>query len=196
MFDGEGKLAAKLKVVAMRYYRRDSWYDETGLAWNRPSPNLRSLEEEILYPGVGLLEGANVSVGRGTDAPFELLGAPWIDGDALARYLQARAIPGARFAAVAFTPRESAFGGEVCHGVRIAVTDRALLDTPQLGVELLSALWRLFPGRLELDKTLMMVGSRRALDAIESGQDPAAIAQSWNAGIEVFRQQRAGYLVY
>jgi uncharacterized protein YbbC (DUF1343 family)/CubicO group peptidase (beta-lactamase class C family) len=196
MFDGEGKLQTRLKVVAMRYYRRDSWYDETGLTWIRPSPNLRSLDETILYPGVALLEGANLSVGRGTDAPFELLGAPWIDGELLARAMQARALPGVAFAAVDFTPSQSAFVDEVCHGVRITVTDRAKLDSPRLGVELLSALWRLFPGRLEIDKTLLMVGSRRTLAAIESGQDPAAIVQSWDAGLEAFRQQRDQYLVY
>ena len=196
MFDGEGKLQTRLKVVAMRYYRRDSWYDQTGLAWIRPSPNLRSLDEAILYPGVALLEGANLSVGRGTDTPFELLGAPWIDGDLLARNLQARALAGVTFGAVDFTPRQSAFVDEVCHGVRITVTDRAKVDSPRLGVELLSALWRLYPGRLEIDKTLLMVGSRRTLAAIESGQDPAAIAQSWDAGLEAFRQRRDRYLVY
>jgi len=196
MFDGEGKLAAKLTVVAMRYYRRDSWYDETGLTWIRPSPNLRSLDEEMLYPGVAMLEGANVSVGRGTDTPFELLGAPWIDGDSLARYLEARMIPGVHFAAVQFIPSASAFAGETCHGVRMAVMDRTLLDSPRLGLELLSALWKLFPGRLDIEKTLMMVGSHRSLEAIESGQDPTTTWQGWQAGLEAFRQQRIEYLVY
>ena len=196
LFDGEAKLEAKLKVQAMRYYRRDSWYDQTGLAWVRPSPNLRSVTEEILYPGVAMVEGANLSVGRGTASPFERLGAPWIDGEVLARQLEARSIPGVRFASIEFTPTASAYEGEVCRGVSIAVTDRMQLDSPRLGLELLDALWRLYPGQLEIDKTLMMVGSRQTLAAIRGGDDPAAIAGSWISGLEAFGRLREGYLVY
>ena len=114
------------------------WFDQTGFAWVPPSPNLRKLEQAVLYPGVGMVEAANVSVGRGTDTPFELMGAPWIDGKVLADHLNGRRIAGVRFEAATFTPREWVYPGQRCEGVRIVLTDRNRLDSPLLGVELMA----------------------------------------------------------
>jgi uncharacterized protein YbbC (DUF1343 family) len=196
LFNGEKGLGAKLTVIPMAGYARGMWYDETGLPWIDPSPNLRTLTEATLYPGVALAEGANVSVGRGTETPFELLGAPWIDGKALAAYLAGRGIPGVRFEAREFTPRDDRYRDRRCRGVRIILTDRRSLDSPALGVEILGALWRLHGKRFEIDRTLGMVGSRAVLDAIRQGQDPRAIAAAWREPLARFELVREKYLLY
>jgi uncharacterized protein YbbC (DUF1343 family)/CubicO group peptidase (beta-lactamase class C family) len=196
MFNAEDRIGAKLTVVAMSAYRRNLWYDQTGLEWVNPSPNLRSLEEAILYPGVGLVEGANVSVGRGTTRPFELVGAPWINGQALAQRLQSRGIPGVRFAATDFTPDQDQYAGRFCHGVGITLTDRTALNAPRLGIELAAALHQLYPGRFRIDRTLGLIGSTETLKAIEDGVDLRIVAARWSTELEAFKRLRAKYLLY
>ena len=196
LFNAEKKLDAKLYVTVMRRYDRAYWFDQTGFAWVSPSPNLRRLEEVVLYPGVAMAEGANVSVGRGTDTPFEVMGAPWIDGKALAAYLGSRAIPGVRFEAVAFTPREAAFAGQECRGVRLQLTDRNALDSPLLGIELISALNRLFGNQFAIGRTLGLLGSRESLEAIKAQTDPRDIAASWAPSLDDFRERRERRLLY
>lgn len=196
LFNGEKKLGTRLRVIGMRYYDRASWFDQTGLAWTPPSPNLRRVEQAVLYPGVALLEGANVSVGRGTGTPFELVGAPWIDGKLLASYLTARAIPGVRFETATFTPRDAAFAGQQCQGIRLRVADRDRLDSPMLGIELIAALHRLYGGAFAIDRTLDLVGSRQTLDAIKAQADPRGIASSWQPSVDAFRAIRGRYLLY
>jgi uncharacterized protein YbbC (DUF1343 family) len=196
MFNVENKIGVKLHVIKMHGYNRTNWYDETGLPWVKPSPNLRTLEEAILYPGVALVEGSNVSVGRGTDIPFELLGAPWINGDELALYLNGRQIQGVYFMPLDFKPVSSRFKGEFCHGVQILLDDRQTLDSPALGVEIVSALQRLYPNDFQLDKTLWLIGSRDVLQAIKEGQDPHSIIQKWQNSLEEFCRMRSKYLIY
>jgi uncharacterized protein YbbC (DUF1343 family)/CubicO group peptidase (beta-lactamase class C family) len=196
MFNGEKKMGVRLSVIPMQGYRRDMWFDETGLAWENPSPNLRSLAQASLYPGVALCESSNVSVGRGTDTPFELIGAPWIRADELAAYLAGRQIPGVAFAPATFTPMGHLFEGEACQGVRIVLQDRGRLDAVGLGIEILVALRRLYPAEFEVDKALLMVGSRTVLRSIQDGQDPAAIAANWQPSLEAFKRLRENYLLY
>ncbi len=196
MFNHEKHLGVDLHVIRMRGWQRTDWLDETGLEWRNPSPNLRNLTEEVLYPGVAMVEGSDVSVGRGTDTPFELLGAPWINAQRLAEYLNKRRIQGVRFLPVTFTPRSDRFQGQACHGVQIVLLDRQALDSPELGVELASALHRLFPKNFELDKTLRLVGSRQVLDEIRGGKDPRRIAYLWQENLEQFRALRRHYLLY
>ena len=196
LFNVEMKIGVKLHVIKMRGYERNYWYDDTGLLWLNPSPNLRTLSEAILYPGVAMVESSNVSVGRGTSTPFELLGAPWIAGEELASYLNNRRIKGIRFIPVEFTPATSPFKNQLCHGVQIAVLDRQILDSPALGVEIVSALYRLYPKDFQLGKTLGLIGSREVLQAIKNGQDPAAIAQNWLEPLEQFYKLRSKYLLY
>ena len=196
LFNEEKKLGTRLHVIRMRHYDRASWFDQTGFAWVAPSPNLRRLEQVVLYPGVAMVEAANVSVGRGTDSPFELLGAPWIDGKALAQYLEGRAIAGVRFESVTFTPREWAFAGQACQGVRLLLTDRGRLDSALLGIELLAALQRLQGDRFAIDRTLGMIGSRESLAAIKALGDPREIAQTWQPALDGFRARRATSLLY
>jgi uncharacterized protein YbbC (DUF1343 family)/CubicO group peptidase (beta-lactamase class C family) len=196
MFNQENHLGARLHVVKMRDWQRTDWYDETGLLWVNPSPNLRSLTEATLYPGVAMIEGANVSVGRGTDTPFELLGAPWMDAKKLAAYLNTREIQGVRFLPVDFKPHSNRFEGKMCHGVRIVLLDRQALDPPELGVELAAALWKLFPNDFQIGQTLALVGARWVLRAIQAGEDPRRIAYQWQDALGQFRKLRAKYLLY
>jgi uncharacterized protein YbbC (DUF1343 family)/CubicO group peptidase (beta-lactamase class C family) len=196
MFNSENHIGAKLHVIKMRAWQRTDWYDETGLAWVNPSPNLRNPTEEVLYPGVAMVEGANVSVGRGTDTPFEILGAPWVDSRNLSAYLNAREIQGVRFVPVDFKPLTNSFAGRVCHGVQIVLIDRQALDPAELGVELAAALWKLYPDVFQLEKTLPLIGARWVLEAIKAGKDPRRIAFEWQDALQQFRTLRAKYLLY
>jgi uncharacterized protein YbbC (DUF1343 family) len=166
------------------------------LPWVNPSPNLRSLTQAILYPGVALVESANVSVGRGTAMPFEVIGAPWISGDRLARYLSRRQIGGIAFEPVAFVPRDSRCRQQRCEGVRLRLVDRAALDGPALGIELAAALYRLYPGEFQIDRTLGMMGARAVLKAIKNGDDPRDIQRRWQPELANFCRVRAKYLLY
>jgi len=180
----------------MRNWRRDAWFDETGLSWINPSPNMRNLHQATLYPGIGAFESTNVSVGRGTDTPFEHVGAPWIDGVRLAEALNARGIPGVRFYPVRFTPTASTFANVECQGVFIVITDRRALRSVRVGVEIASALVKLFPGKLDVDLAARLFGSAAGLARIKAGDDPAAIARSWSAAEARWRLLRAKYLLY
>jgi uncharacterized protein YbbC (DUF1343 family)/CubicO group peptidase (beta-lactamase class C family) len=196
MFNREQHLGAKLHVIKMRDWQRADWYDETGLQWVNPSPNLRNLTEEILYPGVAMVEGANVSVGRGTDTPFEVLGAPWVDAKKLSAHLNAREIQGVRFLPMDFRPLSNKFEGQVCHGVQIVLLDREALDPTELGLELATGLWKLFPQDFQIDRTLPLIGARWVLDSLRAGEDPRRIEYEWQEALEEFRKLRAKYLLY
>ena len=196
LFNAERRLGVDLEVVELRGWRRELWFDETGLPWVNPSPNIRTVTQAVLYPGIGAIEGANLSVGRGTDTPFERLGAPWVDGAALARRLNARRLPGVRFYPVTFTPRSSRYAGQPCEGVQIIVTDRAALAPVHVGLEIAAALHRLHGDRLEVDGTVHLLGSHAALERILAGEDPAAVAAGWAAGERAWRSRRAPYLLY
>jgi uncharacterized protein YbbC (DUF1343 family) len=196
MFNQEAKIGANLEVIKMAHYRRDAWYDQTGLTWVGPSPNLRTLNGTTLYPGVAIVEGANVSVGRGAEAPFELVGAPWIDGERLAGYLNLRRIPSVSFMPTSFTPSADRYRAVLCHGVRIVLKNRDELDSPRLGVELISALYRLFGSEFQSEKTLGMIGARWVVEAIKTGTDPQVIVDRWQNSLNDFRQVRARYLLY
>jgi uncharacterized protein YbbC (DUF1343 family) len=193
MFNAVNRMGAKLKVIPMQGYRRDMWFDETGLAWVNPSPNLRSLDQTTLYPGVALSEASNVSVGRGTDTPFEVFGAPWVQAQELSDDLNGRNIAGVTFQPATFIPDASPFKGQRCYGVRIVVSDRQSLDSVLLGVEVLSALCRLYPNDFQIDKALSLIGSRAVLQAIKDGKEPQSIAPL--AAPDQFRQLRATYLL-
>ncbi len=194
-------LNAPLTVVSMKGWQRGDWYDSTGLAWVNPSPNLRDMEAATLYPALGLIESTNISVGRGTDTPFEQFGAPWIEGriDArsLAQFLNRRDLPGVRFYAVEFMPAKPyPYAGQLCHGVRIMVTDRNVLDAPELGVEIASALHRFYPDQFQLQKMNTLLANRAVLQSIVAGEDPEHIAEEWRKDVQAFEQRRQAALLY
>jgi uncharacterized protein YbbC (DUF1343 family)/CubicO group peptidase (beta-lactamase class C family) len=193
-FNGEEHWGADLHVVEMTGWRREDWFDATGLPWVDPSPNIRSLTEALLYPGLGMLEGAtNYSVGRGTDAPFEQVGADWIHSAELLRRLSARDIPGVRFYPQRFQPVSSNFGGKSIEGIRIEVVNRDIFSAERLGLELASALQSLYPGKIRMDANRYLIGNSGVMRALASGADPGKPAQ---AGLEEFMRLRQKYLIY
>ncbi|HVJ42168.1 MAG TPA: serine hydrolase [Dongiaceae bacterium] len=196
MFNEAGDIHANLHVIAMRHDKPERPFAETGLRWIAPSPNLPHPGEALLYPGVALLEGANVSVGRGTPTPFELVGAPWIDGPKLASELSRRNFAGVVIEAADFTPQRDAFAGQPCHGIRLSITDESRLDSPRLGLEIIAALYRAYPARFDIDRTLDMVGSDSTLAAVKAGTPPGEIAAKWPSEAAAFMAQRQKYLIY
>ncbi len=196
MFNAENKIGCDLHIIRMQNWQRRMWFSDTGLPWVNPSPNLRSPEAEILYPGLEILQAGGVSVGRGTTRPFEILGAPWIRGEELAAYLNRRAIPGVRFEPKKFTPDSGLYKGELCEGVRVALTDRDALQPMRMGIEIASALGKLYPGKFDTAKMIELIGNAATIKQLVEGEDPAAIAASWNKDLEEFRKVRGKYLLY
>ncbi len=197
---GVKHLDVDLTVVPMEHWTRSEYFDETGLPWTNPSPNLRTMTAAILYPGLGFLDFSSVSVGRGTDTPFELFGAAWMHGADVAAALNARHIAGVSFAATTTSVAENAnhypFHGQTIDAVRIAVTDRRLLDSPEMGVEIVSLLHRMYPAQFQVEKTLRLMGNRSTLEAIERGDDPRAIAEAWKVKLDGYIETRKGALLY
>ncbi len=196
LFNIEYGIQCDLGIVEMKGWEREMYYDETGLPWINPSPNIRNVTQEILYPGIALTEAANISVGRGTRTPFEWLGAPWIDGDALAAELQSRNLPGIEFAPVHFTPATSKFAGEECHGVRCTLTDRGDFMAVVTGIHLLDALYKLYPDQYEIEKIHGLVGKMAVIEMIKNRQPVERIVMSWQPELSTFIKIRNDYLLY
>jgi uncharacterized protein YbbC (DUF1343 family) len=196
MFNTENKIGSDLLVIAMKSWHRRETYDQTGLAWIPPSPNLRTLNAAFLYPGIEILQAGGISVGRGTDTPFEIFGAPWIQADVLAADLNRRNIPGVSFAPADFTPDDALYKGEACHGARITITDRAALRSMRMGMEIADALQRLYPEHFQLEKIITLLGSQATLEGLKRGDPPALIVAGWSDGLSQFPRTRAKYLLY
>jgi len=194
LVNGEKHLNADLQVIEMTGWTRGEWFDATGLPWVNPSPNIRSLNEAVLYPGIAMLEGSkNYSVGRGTDTPFEQVGADWIDGRMLARRLESRGIPGVRFSPVEFAPASSNFSGKTIGGVHFTVTDRDVFSSSRLGLELARALATLYPQKIAMESNKYLIGSSAVMRALATGADAGSAA---DAGIQQFLDLRRKYLLY
>jgi uncharacterized protein YbbC (DUF1343 family) len=196
MFNVENKIGCDLHVIRMRNWRRAEWFDDTGLPWVNPSPNLRSLTAGVLYPGLEILQSGGVSVGRGTDRPFERIGAPWIHAEELVDFLNRRGISGVRFEAERFTPDSGLYKGELCEGARVVVRDRGLLESMRMGMEIASALTKLYSGKLDTAKMIMLVGNSATIRRLTDGETPSAIVSSWNAELAAFGKVRAKYVLY
>jgi uncharacterized protein YbbC (DUF1343 family)/CubicO group peptidase (beta-lactamase class C family) len=196
LYNDEKKIGARLRVIPMQGWLRGDWFDSTGIVWINTSPNLRSVNEAELYTGVAIVEGTNVSVGRGTDTPFEVLGAPWIDPHTFSDYLNARLIPGVRFVPVTFTPVSGPYANQLCKGVNIIVTDRTVLDAPEMGIELAVALRKLYPDNWKIERMLALLANRQVYEAVVNGEDPRSIAQGWQDELEKFKEMRQKYLIY
>jgi uncharacterized protein YbbC (DUF1343 family)/CubicO group peptidase (beta-lactamase class C family) len=196
MFNGERSIGAKLTIVPMEGWMRGDWFDSTGELWVNLSPNMRNLTEATLYPGIGMIESSGISVGRGTDTPFEVVGAPWVKPLELARYLNAREIGGVRFIPVEFTPDSSMYAHAMCGGVQIVITERNMLDAPELGIEVAAGLQSLYPNDYKVSGVDTLMVSKASMDAISTGQDPRRVAEQWIDGLERFEALRAKYLIY
>jgi len=196
LFNAQREIGCDLRVVKMENWRRRMWLDATNQTWVNPSPNMRSLTQATVYPGVGLLETTNLSVGRGTDTPFEVVGAPWLDGQRLASYLNARGLAGVRFVPVRFTPRASVFKGEACGGVNLIVTDRDLFRPVRTGLEVAVALRRLYPAEWKVDDYLRLLANADAHARVKRADAPEEIARAWHDRLQEFRRARARVLIY
>jgi uncharacterized protein YbbC (DUF1343 family) len=181
----------------MEGWQRGDWFDSTGLPWVDPSPNIRSLTEAILFPAVALLEySPDYSVGRGTERPFEQVGAEWIRGPELAGYLNARQIPGVRFYPVRFRPSSSKLEGTWAGGVRVMLVDRHAFDASRLGLEIIGALIHLYPGKVNLEVNARLIGNREIMRRLSAGEDPRAIHNSLSAAMADFDAVRRRFLLY
>ncbi len=196
LFNDETKIGADLTVIKMENWSRDQWYDQTGLLWVNPSPNMRNLTQAILYPGVALIEASNVSVGRGTDEPFERFGAPWVDARKLAAALNASDLAGVRFVPIEFTPTSSKFAGQKCGGVHVLVNDREAIDAVRVGITIAWQLRQLFGDEFQFDRVNNLLVNDRALDALRRAKSPADVGRVWRGDLEKFKRIRSKYLLY
>ena len=196
MFKSEMKLDLDLQVVRMEGWRRGDFYDATGLVWVNPSPNMRNLTQALLYPGIGLLETTNLSVGRGTDTPFEVIGAPWLDGVALSEALNRANIPGVRFVPIRFTPDSSKFANQECGGVNILITDRKSFEPLRTGFTVAAELRRLHSDEWETKGYIRLLGNQQALDALLDGKSAAQIEAAAGQRLQEFQKRRAKHLLY
>jgi uncharacterized protein YbbC (DUF1343 family)/CubicO group peptidase (beta-lactamase class C family) len=195
MFNAERKLNARLRVIPLEGWKREMWFDATGQPWRHPSPNMRSLNAATLYPGIGLHEAA-LSVGRGTDTPFEIIGAPYIDDLKLAAELNAAGLKGIRFVPLRFTPTYSTFKEQECGGVSMVITDREALRPVDVGLTIALVLRRLYPREYALEKIQSLLRDTATLEAIKTNAALATIKQSWVQGLEQFNQRRQRHLLY
>jgi uncharacterized protein YbbC (DUF1343 family) len=196
MFNAESKIGADLRVVKMENWSRAMWFDETNQTWINPSPNMRSLTEATLYGGIGLLEFTNLSVGRGTDTPFEVVGAPYIDGRKLAEYLNKQAIPGVRFIPIRYKPRASVFKDEDCGGINIVIINRNLFRPVRTGIEIAVALRKLYQNEWNVENYSKLLVNNGIFGQVKNGNAPENIEKSWNNALEEFKKRRAQFLLY
>jgi uncharacterized protein YbbC (DUF1343 family)/CubicO group peptidase (beta-lactamase class C family) len=196
LYNGERKIGAMLEIIPCTGWSRDDLYDRTGLVWINPSPNMRSLTEAVIYPGVGLLEATNLATGRGTDTPFERVGAPWIDPQPFAAALAAAGVPGTRFVPIHFTPAQRQFAGARCGGVHIIVTDWSRFDPLRLGIAMAVQLHALYPSEWKPEGLLRLLADRATYQDILAGKSVDAIMARWVSELEEFRAVRERYLLY
>jgi uncharacterized protein YbbC (DUF1343 family) len=196
MFNAENKTGADLHVVAMKHWRRSEAYNQTGMRWIPPSPNLRTVGEDFIYPGIETLQPGGISVGRGTETPFEVFGAPWIKSDTLLKDMADRSIPGVRFSATQFTPASGPYSGEVCNGLRIEITHRDTFDAIRVALEAADAFHRLNPERFDITKLTLLLGSAATVEALINYTPAVQIISSWSPDLAKFKVMRAKYLLY
>lgn len=196
LFKAELAIDVDLQVIAMRGWQRSDFFEATGLPWINPSPNIRNVTEALLYPGIGLLEKTNLSVGRGTETPFEIIGAPWLDGAALAIRLNKANLSGVSFEAIEFTPESSKFADELCHGIRLTITDRTQFEPLQVGFEIARQLALGYPGTWEVRDYAKLLANDKTQQAVEKGQPYANILAAYSDGLAAFRERRKQYLMY
>jgi len=195
MFNAERGFNADLTVIPLEGWKRDQWFDETGQPWRHPSPNMRSLNAATLYPGVGLHESA-LSVGRGTDTPFEIVGAPYVDDLVFTAELNKAKLPGVRFVPIRFTPTYSTFKDRECGGAAVVIIDREKLQPVDVGLVIALTAQRLYPKEYALDKVKPLLRDDATLQAIKTGATLASIKRAWSADLEQFKKRRARHLIY
>ena len=195
-FNAENHINADLHVIPMKNWRRNYFFASTGLRWIPPSPNLRTLKGTVSYPGLEILQSAGVSVGRGTETPFEQFGAPWMDGDRVAAALNAEKLPGLKFVAQSFIPVSGLYMGRRCSGVSIRIGDRAAVRTMRLGIEIAVMLEKIYPQDFAVEKMITLLGSAETVQKLKSGVSAAEIVASWQNSLTEFDRTRRKYFLY
>ena len=196
LFNKENHIDCELHVIPMKNWHRNYFYESTGIRWIPPSPNLRTLKGAILYPGLEILSNAGVSVGRGTETPFEEFGAPWIDGEEVAEALNARNLPGVRFVGQPFIPVSGLYAGQRCGGVSIRVTDRATVRSMRIGLEIAALLQKKYLDHFDVTKTIVLLGNDATVEQLKAGTPPEQIIASWAKDLADFDQVRRKYFLY
>jgi uncharacterized protein YbbC (DUF1343 family) len=196
MFNAENKTGADLHVIEMKNWRRGETYDQTGMKWIPPSPNLHTVNEDFIYPGIETLQPGGISVGRGTETPFEVFGAPWIQSDLLQKGMEGRNISGVHFSTTQFTPTSGPYSGEVCNGLKIEITDRNSFDATRVALEAADALHRAYPERFDITKLTSLLGSAATVEALINYVPAVQIISSWSPDLAKFKVMRAKYLIY
>jgi uncharacterized protein YbbC (DUF1343 family) len=192
----ENHINAQLHVIPMKNWHRNYFFESTGLKWIPPSPNLRTLKGSLLYPGLEILQNAGVSVGRGTEAPFEEFGAPWINGEEVAALLNAKSLPGVHFVNQPFIPVSGLYAGQHCGGVGVRVTDRTALRSMRVGLEIVAALHKKYPDQFDVTKILLLLGNDSTIQQLQSGTAPAEIIASWAKDLAAYDAVRRRYFLY
>lgn len=195
-FNAENHIGCDLHVIAMRRWHRNYFYENTGVRWVPPSPNLRTLKGAVLYPGLEILQNAGVSVGRGTEKPFEEFGAPWMNGEDVAAELNARHLPGLQFAATLFIPVSGLYQGQRCPGVAVRITDRRAVRSMRMGLEVAAVLRKLYRAQFDPAKLLSLVGNAETVQKLADGVAPQTIVQAWSADLTAFENMRRRYFLY
>jgi uncharacterized protein YbbC (DUF1343 family) len=196
LLNAENHIACDLHVVAMKNWHRNYFFESTGSRWIPPSPNLRTLKGAVLYPGLEVLQNAGVSVGRGTETPFEEFGAPWMNGEQVASSLNALHLPGLRFTAQPFIPVSGLYMGQRCGGVAVRVTDRVAVRSMRMSLEIASLLKQLYPNNFDPSKMLLLAGNSETIRQLQSGTSPDQIANSWSSDLTSFNALRHKYFLY
>jgi uncharacterized protein YbbC (DUF1343 family)/CubicO group peptidase (beta-lactamase class C family) len=196
MFNKERNINADLRIIKMENWQRSMWFDQTNQTWINPSPNMRSLTEATLYGGIGMLEYTNLSVGRGTDTPFEVVGSPYIDGQKLAEYLNNRNIAGVRFVPIKYKPKASVFKDENCGGINVIIVDRDKFKPIRTGLEIAIALRKLYPNDWKFEKYNGLLVNDEIFQKIKLIESPEDIEKAWQAKLDEYKKRRALYLLY
>jgi uncharacterized protein YbbC (DUF1343 family) len=195
-YNTENHINCDLHVIPMKNWHRNYFFESTGIRWVPPSPNLRTAKGSIAYPGLEILQNAGVSVGRGTETPFEEFGAPWMDGMAVSSALNALRLPGLRFVDDPFIPVSGLYAGQRCGGVGVRITDRAAVRSMRMGLEIATLLRKLYPSNFDPSKLLLLVGNSDTIRQLQEGVPPGKIVESWSAALAAYDQTRRKYFLY
>ena len=195
-FNSENHINAELHVIAMKNWHRNYFFESTGIRWVPPSPNLRTIKGSIVYPGLEILQNAGVSVGRGTEAPFEEFGAPWMDGEKVTSALNAAHLPGVKFVAQPFIPVSGLYAGKRCGGVGIRIGERAAVRPMRMGLEIAALLKKMYPQNFDVAKTIGLLGNAETVQKLQDGALPSDIVASWLPAVTAYDKTRRKYLLY
>jgi uncharacterized protein YbbC (DUF1343 family) len=196
LFNAENHIGADLHVIAMKNWHRNYFFESNGIKWIPPSPNLRTIKGSVLYPGIEILQNAGISVGRGTQTPFEQFGATWLNGDDVAAALNERHLPGVHFVALPFIPIGGPHSGQRCGGVGIRITDPHKVRAMNMGLEIATVLQKLYPKQFDTAKMIELVGNSDTVQQLQAGEAPEKIVASWSSGLAAFDQIRRKYFLY